>query len=242
MALPIRPTPIPPKPAQPTYDALGIICQGISNGASNDASNSTACFWDNAVDTMMPNTTYPISGPTFIAPPNLPSNNQCSDCHAGENAFITHKGSVIETAKDAFNAAHAPNFTSRNNWYRPLLDATWPQNPEKAGSYAGGAGLPSAPCASCHTPSFAGRLPDVTGAAGANPGRDKLFLFCWAIASGEITSGTGPHAASVGLNGAVGPMHGSAGGAALTPLREACATVIPNFLGFPATDAAWINW
>jgi hypothetical protein len=239
MALPIRKT-----AAQGNYDALGIICQGLSTTADPNASNSQACFWDNATDTMVPNTTYPINGPTFIAPPNLPSNNQCTDCHAGENAFITHKGSVIETAKDTFNTNHATNFTSRNNWYTPRVDATWPQNPEPAGSYNGGNGLATAACVSCHTPNYAGRIPDVTGAAGANPGRDKLFLYCWAISSGQITSGIGPHAASVHLNGTPGPMktHTGAGNVDLDPLYQACNKVIPVFMGFPASATDWVNW
>lgn len=230
---------------QGTYDALGIICQGLSTTNNLSVSNSRACFWDNATTAMVPGKTYPIDGPTFLAPPKLPSNNQCSDCHAGENAFITHEGSVIDIAKKNFNntnnALNKPNFTSRNNWYKPIVDSAWPQNPEPPNSYNNGNGLSGATCVSCHKPSYAGRIPDVTGAVGGNPGRDKLFLYCWAIASGEISSGSGPHAASVNQH-VPGPMNSYAGGGQLGQLYQACSTVIPIFMNFPATEQKWIDW
>ncbi|MEG3145681.1 hypothetical protein U1839_13555 [Sphingomonas sp. RT2P30] len=233
-----------------TYNALGIICQGISKVPNNAVSTSKACFWDNnGATTMVPGVTYPISGPTFLSPDSpLPDDNRCSDCHAGENAFITHHSSAfpsteaVEKAKDEYNSTHAVNFTTGNNWYMPMLKTTWPHNPEPAGSYNNGNGLNTALCASCHTPSYAGRLPDVTGMVGM-AARDHLSKYCLNLLTSEINSGTGAHAAG----GLVGPMHGQA--MANLPhtqtLLDQCRPIVAaDFPGtmLPLAASAWFNF
>jgi hypothetical protein len=266
MALPIRDV-----ANKPTYDALGVICQGLSTGANTSLSNSKACYWDNANQSMTPTGTYPIDGPTFLAPPFLPSNNQCSDCHAGENSFIVHTSSPslvnmpssalfatkpLWQALSDYNASFsANNFLTRNSWFKPMLDLTWPQNPERPNSYLPDAnGNYAGPCSGCHNPTDAGRLPDVTGTVGV-PSRDKLIGYCFRILSGEITSGVGL-TSGVGPH-LVGPMYSHVDNpivpqmANISSLYADCLSVVPTYLmmstaypaGFPGADENdWVNW
>lgn len=248
IALPIR-----TKSTDTEYIALGVICQSVSttklkNGMPDtNKSNSKACFWDNGA-TMSTENVYDIldassPNPYFISPDSpLPDDNRCSDCHAGENAYITHLGSTIETARAD---SRAPDFTARNNWYKPMLKSTWPQNPE-VGTYAAPAG---AGCAGCHYGAYAGRIPDVTGAVGGNPSRDHLFKYCDRIITGEIASGVGHHALSYTVVPAgpypKGPMNGNVGGVNgtnLVALHKACGKLYRAGSNYPATPKDWLNW
>jgi len=220
-------------------NALGIICQGQSTTPNPTISNSKACFWDNNGD-LWPNTPYPINSNAFLAPPNLPNNNQCTDCHAGENAFITHPGTPLEAAKANFD------FTSRNNWYSPKVQPGWPQNPEP-GPYPSGPAA-NAGCGSCHNANFAGRLPNVTGVAAS----DRLFKFCNFLLPNELTPVVDPnHSPGQMAAFAASPQNA----ASVTALYNACRALFPpnppatpasdptvNIpAGFPASQAAWMN-
>ena len=148
-------------------DALGIICQGLATPTRK----SHACFWDNAGPVpLTPTPPIGVANVTyFVAPPSLPDGNRCTDCHAGENAWITHPGQAVDTAKTDFNTTHSPNFTSQDNWYKPLVQSNWPQNPEPLPAQTG-----NKLCSECHRTSAAGRLPNVAGPVA----RDRLPKFC----------------------------------------------------------------
>jgi hypothetical protein len=200
-------------------DALGIICEGVSTTGSSSTSNAKACFWDNNGDvTLMTNTPYPIESNKFKAPPNLPDDNQCTDCHAGENAFITHPSTPIQTAKDQFNATGAPNFITGNNWYTPMVQATWPTNPE-AKPYPSGNGL----CSGCHTATGAGRLPNVNPfMLGGIPPRDNLYKFCYFLLPNVLTS-----TPAAGFN--LGTMSAQNATTGASDIYNACKTLFPYF-------------
>lgn len=96
-----------------TFSLLGIICQGTVS--------SRSCFWDSASGQTISTTetvTIPTS-PKIIGGAALDANGQgvCTDCHAGENAFIVHPGTALDV----------PNRTPQG-WGRPLVKGTWPQN------------------------------------------------------------------------------------------------------------------
>ena len=106
-------------------ELLGIICMGtgIDIGGGKFASN--ACFWDNQKDdkvVLFPRTgEFPINT-NFAAGEELDggSGGTCTACHAGENAFIIHP--------------EDPAFQGIANlepkaWYKPIVAASWPQNP-----------------------------------------------------------------------------------------------------------------
>jgi hypothetical protein len=166
-----------------TLNALGVICQSVSTVRSKAISNSKACFWDNNGDITKPaaGQTYSITSWRFLAPPHLPDDNRCSDCHAGENAFIIHPGQPTDNAKNAFNTANPlNNFTTRNNWYKPLVQNNWPQNPQPAPYKTG-----NKRCTSCHISNIAGRLPNVIGGRGLS--KNNLYKYCGFILPNVLT-------------------------------------------------------
>ncbi len=211
-------------------DALGIICQGISTTGDPNKSNSKACFWDNNGDeTLMANTNYKINSVAFKAPPKLPDDNQCTDCHAGENAFIVHPGTPLEAAKKEFNKLNTPNFTSQNNWYSPV-QPTWPINPEPA-AYPNGNGL----CGSCHKASYAGRLPNVNPfGLGGTPPRDNLYKFCYFLLPNVLTQVVNPAVFNPGTMAS----HVASNSADVTTLYQSCKSLFPYF---PATQNEWLQ-
>ncbi|MGJ0508152.1 MAG: hypothetical protein ACR652_13705 [Methylocystis sp.] len=214
-------------------DALGIICQGLSTTGDPAKSNSKACFWDNNGNvTLMVNAPYKISSNKFLAPPHLPDDNQCTDCHAGENAFITHPGSPIQKAKDDFNNSTTPNFTSQNNWYAPMVQPTWPTNPE-AKAYPDGNGI----CGGCHNANDAGRLPNVSPLGlGGLPPRDNLYKFCAFLLPNVLTTVSNPATFDAGTMRS----YNSAGYAAdIQSLYNACKNLTPYY--FPANTANWLK-
>jgi hypothetical protein len=127
--------------AATSYSVVGIICQGVVS--------SRSCFWDskNGQTVLTSETNLPVPGAKFVGGADLNTNGQgvCTDCHAGENAFIIHPGSAL---------ALAPNTIARN-WVRPLIHPSWPQN-AAPGSEMNAAG---SACSGCHNKSDGRRFP-----------------------------------------------------------------------------------
>jgi hypothetical protein len=141
--------------SSPTYSVVGIICQGVNS--------SRSCFWDSKKSTtnqpVEPITTsetnLAVPGTKFVGGADLLANEQgvCTDCHAGENAFIIHPGSALELA---------PN-TIAKNWVRPLIHPSWPQNTGPGSEMIGAGGA----CSRCHNKTNGTRFPrleDLTAA------------------------------------------------------------------------------
>ena len=225
------------KVAHPTsINAFGVICQSIAKPGKP----SHACFWDNAVDSMPVSTTHNFSNAAeFNAPPNLPNDNQCTDCHSGSHAYIVMPGTAIETALGAYDSTHpVANFHSQNNWFTPLVQPTWPQN-NYAAYPPGPSTDPNAAgsCGACHGPNggfFGKTLPKVSGLGSP---QDKLFKFCSFILPNFMT---GVHDPANYYDGAM-KSEAASHPAGVTALYNACHGI---FLGsgkpFPATQPAWL--
>jgi hypothetical protein len=146
---------------------LDVICQGASG---------KACFWEkahmppvtephNLVD-LDPNTEDWLYGGAEMNDPAHPSAH-CTECHAGENAFITHYGSTPKHALDLVAAA-APYWTV-SNWYDPIMPADWARNLGPAVFTSSVPGSTSSPaCLSCHASSNVGRFPMFTDQLNGN--------------------------------------------------------------------------
>jgi hypothetical protein len=142
--------------ADGTFD---VICQGT---------NGKTCFWE-AAPSFWP--THGIHPP----PPQLPTNGdvaaipivglvpaapdqsvQCTQCHAGENAFITH-----------LTPGHPTNQRALVGWmpstiYTPIVPKDWPRN----GGALSTSDYPRSCLGGCHGvggPAGAGRLPRLRG-------------------------------------------------------------------------------
>ena len=251
---------------QGAWNAFGIICQSVTPAGNTDltTSQSKACFWDNNLNIKFPakGGTLALDSGNFIAPPDLPANNICTDCHAGENAFNIHPSTAVpkfdsplQIAKNNFNNANpANNFTTRNNWYKPFVDADWPQNPEPQitnpqnnnpnspisillASYPNGNNL----CSGCHNANDAGRLPDVaegafaatSGVAGGWPARDNHYKYCNFMLPNVLTS----DATNGAIKGTMSSHVGINNGADLAKLYSKCSSLFPPLAG---SQNAWI--
>ncbi len=139
---------------------LGIVCQGKSS--------SKACFWDLKTG---PGQGFPIDhvvcapsdnqNPTVACDSpweggtDLPDNDICTACHAGENAFVVHPNTALQLGANL-------DLLLADNWVDPIVPSTWPQNPGPANYYLDS----SATCNTCHDQEvgvpnvnpFAGRL------------------------------------------------------------------------------------
>jgi hypothetical protein len=227
-----------------SINAFGVICQSIAKPGKP----SHACFWDNATDSLDIAATHNFNNTAeFNAPPNLPNDNQCTDCHSGSHAYIimpkigianpTLEPSAIEEAIKAYDNGHpAANFHNQDNWFTPLVQSNWPQNAYKA--YPAGAATDpnnGASCGGCHGPNggFLGKtLPEV---AGVVLPRDQLFKFCSFILPDFLTSVHDP------AHYYDGAMHTQAQSSptGATALYTACQGIIPGGY-FPATQGAWL--
>lgn len=134
-----------------TISLLGIICQG------NDTSKS--CFWDNQRNKVQFNiakgTAVPLSGFAGGADLNGGTGGVCSDCHAGNNPFIIHPGTVLDVGA----------ILKPNGWNQPLVHPSWPQNAGPTNRLAGiaiGAGEGS--CTACHVQASTGGFPEISTA------------------------------------------------------------------------------
>ena len=112
-------------PEEQAADTFGIICMGEATSPdANGKQRSSACFWD----WQNQNRSVPISGEVvplseFASAPEFVAGigGVCSDCHAGQNAFVVHPGDTAFTAGGLNLDATA--------WVMPKVQATWPQNP-----------------------------------------------------------------------------------------------------------------
>ena len=90
---------------------FGVICLGVAS--------ENACFWDESyVET---SAQFRIQD-RLAGGTDMPENgDQCTDCHAGENPFVSRPESSVLS----FNG-----FSTDTNWYTPIgVHASWPQNP-----------------------------------------------------------------------------------------------------------------
>ena len=126
-----------------TISALGIICLGTES--------SNACFFDasNVGKDEKINAEELVSGADLF-------NGVCTDCHAGENPYVVHPGEPLDMWPD----------NKPQQWYRPLIKPSWPQNPGPFGllDLVDINPLPpdsDASCLDCHNQARYGRYPDV---------------------------------------------------------------------------------
>jgi hypothetical protein len=160
-----------------TASTIGIICQG------NDSNK--ACYWD--ADEM------PRSTPTSTPAPLsawrggadlVTGNGVCTDCHAGENAFVVHPG---EFTRD-FRTKHLQPMA----WIGPLVDESWGNNPNPGPSSLldGWVSESGVMCSQCHdtTPGRRG-FPEVSTAL---PGYCQQVLAKSFASSGTMPPGPTP--------------------------------------------------
>ncbi len=136
---------------------LGIICVGKAS--------SRACFWDNQRDGVPFDIakTANVALTDFDGGPGLKKGEAgpgtCTACHAGENPYIVHPGTALETASEF-----------ADDWYKPLVHPSWPQNPGPSDllvTVMPDAATPAAAnagCLSCHRQGAgrAGRFPTIS--------------------------------------------------------------------------------
>lgn len=132
--------------------AVGLICMG--------SATSKACFFDDktgvALNAVMKLTDFASNKELEGAGKDV-----CTDCHAGENAFVIHP--------DAAAFKGIPNRKPKD-WYQPLVVKSWPQNP--------GPGPEKGKCnAACHKQTKAGRLPAVS---------TQLEGYCGTVLTGAL--------------------------------------------------------
>jgi hypothetical protein len=118
-----------PRSAGDEISALGIICLGRQS--------NKACFWDNVNNARDPDPgnsdiyrqfKFPFTLRVGEGAPLLRfagggdlfgGNGVCSDCHAGQNPFVVHRGDRMDFGRELTGTA----------WYEPLVHPRWPQNP-----------------------------------------------------------------------------------------------------------------
>jgi hypothetical protein len=226
-----------PAAPEPRVTALGIICQSVSAKTKfpmRGAYRSHACFWDNngSLDSTR---SHSFTDGSFLAPPepltampnpaiHLPDDNRCTECHAGENAFVIMPDDANDMAFRSYDAVRpAKNFHDHSNWFIPLIQANWPQNVYRAYT-AGTATNPNdgANCGGCHTSTFAGRLPSMQG---VNP-RDNLYKYCWFLLPNFMTQS---HASAFDTPGAMSGNWNPVGATSGVPaLYSACKALFPG--------------
>lgn len=159
--------------ALPRYTDTGMSTVGLDGVICLSAETSKVCFWDNQMATI----TFPFANGDHI-PIGVPDTNVdpagryqaggyellggqggvCTDCHAGENPYITHPKSNLGggTLWESLRFTQGlPTFAP--NRYDPLVPAAWPQNQLSQA----GATVPPA-CGSCHVKGVHGRFPHLS--------------------------------------------------------------------------------
>lgn len=112
--------------AQRGIEALGIICQSKKTGK--------ACFWDN-IDLK---TSVRLTGTSVTLKPSAIQGGyeleeNCTNCHRGENAFLIHPKTPLGSVKDRVPLVR----------YAPIGQKTW-DNPKALAEKSSGS------CADCH--------------------------------------------------------------------------------------------
>jgi len=168
-------------PSKTTVGLDGVICLS--------AETSKVCFWDNQMAGMTFSFPAGTHIPIGVANAGIDPMNRyqaggfellggaggvCTDCHAGENPYITHPksdlgGGVLWETLRSIQAL--PTFAP--NRYDPLVAAAWPQNQL---SQAGPTVPPT--CAGCHFKGSAGRFPHLS---------NTLSGYCGTILSQAIS-------------------------------------------------------
>ncbi len=133
---------------------------------------SKVCIWDNQMSgttfSFAANATIPIGAPNLSVDPlgryqaggNELLGGQggvCTDCHAGENPYITHPKANLGSYlwENLWQVQNLPTFAP--NRYDPLVPAAWPQN-QFSQTFAS---VPAA-CSGCHVKFSAGRFPHLS--------------------------------------------------------------------------------
>ncbi|UXI65849.1 hypothetical protein [Tahibacter amnicola] len=158
-----------PRYVDDTLDSVqfdGVICLSEET--------SKVCFWDNQMSGV--GFTFDAGDQIPIGVPNLAIDPEgryqaggyellggtggvCTDCHAGENPYITHPdadlGDGVLWSSLSGPPENLPTFAP--NRYEPIVPAEWPQNDL---SQAG----PTVPveCGGCHVKGVAGRFPHLS--------------------------------------------------------------------------------
>jgi hypothetical protein len=175
-------------------DFFGVICQGTNGKVcfwdqAGVCKNLPGCFRytdrlvvpfpQGAVTiTSIAPGAIPAQGPRWVGGAGLPgaapgSNGEgvCSDCHAGENAFVNHPGTATDILSASANKWGGPDrLPSRAYWFpsawpEPIvasfdseLRRPWPQNPGP-----GPSAYPGSACFGCHVEGGrGGRFPALT--------------------------------------------------------------------------------
>lgn len=99
---------------------VGIICQGKHS--------NKACYFDNTTP-LSKNGTHSLTGAGFASGTGLVNNGGgvCTACHAGENAYYVHPNTPVDISQSS-SAGRQAAWAARG-WVRPLVDASWFQNP-----------------------------------------------------------------------------------------------------------------
>lgn len=198
----------------------GVICQSKVS--------SKVCIWDNqrasppssgnGVGFSFPSgTEIPIGVPAIAGglyqgggkEIEFGSGGVCTDCHAGENAYIIHPDAELENASGTGLGLTMGDLSSilpmfAPNRYDPIIGASWPKNNL---SHA----LPLVPtgCKSCHQQGDAGRLPHLSSA---------IPSFCGTILTQAVE---GPSGIATMPQGSAGTMASSP---AYTNFKAFCGT------------------
>lgn len=155
-----------------TIELLGIICMGKAT--------SKACFWDNQQNDLsfdIPlGTSVPLSN--FAGGADLlgGQGGVCTNCHAGENAFVIHPGTPLDLS------------IMPDDWYDPLVHPSWPQNAGPTNILGSSTG--PGQCTSCHSKTGgAGRFPKISTKLNAppRPNVPPVNQYCAAILNNAVT-------------------------------------------------------
>lgn len=114
-----------PRSTGTTISTLQIVCQGKVS--------SRVCFWDNRIrgvkQPIQKDQRRPIS--EFTGGDNITFGGEnCSDCHAGFNAFVVHPGSAVDLTQLGIDM-------QPSTWYSPMISPASPQNPGPDTALAG---------------------------------------------------------------------------------------------------------
>jgi len=156
---------------------LGIICLGKQS--------SRACFWDNQSGgrSFIVGKNQSVALTQFEGGPGLKEGEssgpgRCSSCHSGENPFIIHPSTALATAVPS-------DERFGNDWYKPMVHPSWPQNEgptDILDATAPNDSTPAGPdqgCLNCHVKGDAGRFPMISA---------HISEYCSAVLGGAIGS------------------------------------------------------